>query len=240
MTGIVIRMLDIGRKKTITFDFGDTLASTVPTYPDRMRMAMTDLGFEFTDKEFIDAYHFADYQIYRRYISAGSINAAESRDLLFEVLRDRLKIEVSPGHLKRSTWEQMDKIGYRRELTEFAGDLLDVLKSKGFALAIISNNDGYTFEKCCELGINGYFETIVDSTNVGMVKPDRNIYMHTLRKLNVGTDRSVHIGDLYGADILGGISSGLDVIWINRRKCKNYEGTNVREFSGFKEVLEEL
>lgn len=233
-------MLDLGRKKIITFDFGDTLASTIPTYPDRMRMAMINLGFELTDKEFIDAYHFADYQIYRLYISTGSINATDSQNLLFEIMRDRLKIEISPTQLKKLTWEQMDKIDYRRKLTELAGDILDRLKSKGFALAIISNNDGYTFEKCCELGISNYFEAIVDSTNVGMIKPDRNIYMHTLRKLNVETDKSIHIGDLYGADILGGINSNLDVIWINRRKCENYEKINVRQFSGFKEILEKL
>lgn len=233
-------MLDIGRKKIITFDFGDTLASTIPTYPDRMRMAMINLGFELTDKEFIDAYHFADYQIYKCYISTGNINATDSYNLLFEILRDRLKIEISPTHLKKLTWEQMDKIGYRRELTELAGDFLDTLKSKGFALAIISNNDGYTFEKCCKLGISNYFEVIVDSTNVGMIKPDRNIYMHTLCKLNVETDKSIHIGDLYGADILGGINSNLDVIWVNRRKCENYEKINVRQFSGFKEILEKL
>lgn len=233
-------MLDIGRKKVVTFDFGDTLATTVPTYPDRIKIAMGRLGFEFTDKKFIDAYHFADYQIYRRYISQGSINGTSSQNLMFEILREELKIEMPLKHLKKLTAEQLGRIEYKRKLTKCAQDVLDTLRSKGFGLAVISNNDGYTLEKCQELGINDYFDAVIDSNKVGMIKPDRNIYNYALRRLKVEPDKAVHVGDLYGADILGGINSGLDVIWINGRKCRNYDKIKVREFSGFKEVLEEL
>ena len=38
-------MIDIKNKKAIFFDFGDTIASTVPTYPDRIRIALCEIGF---------------------------------------------------------------------------------------------------------------------------------------------------------------------------------------------------
>ena len=71
-----------------------------------------------------------------------------------------------------------------------------------------------------------------------MVKPDRNIYLYALSEMNIEHDEAVHIGDLYGADILGGINSGLDVIWFNHRNGKNYEDIKVKQFFTYSEILE--
>ena len=71
-----------------------------------------------------------------------------------------------------------------------------------------------------------------------MVKPDRNIYTYTLNELNVNAGDAVHIGDLYGADILGGINSGLDVIWFNHRNAENFDNIEVRQFVSIKEILD--
>lgn len=227
-------MMSLDDKKIITFDFGDTLASTTPTYPDRIRMALSKSGFEFTDKEFFEAYHFADYLIYKHYVLEGTISLKISQKVLYETLKDRLKIEASPEYLERTVNTQLEQINFKRELMDKAGDLLDALRSKDFRLAIISNNDGLTYQKCRDLGISDYFEVIVDSTNVGMVKPDSNIYSYTLSRLETEADKAVHIGDLYGADILGGIGSHMDVIWLNHRKCENYEKIEVKQFSRLK------
>ena len=231
-------MIDSNRKKTVIFDFGDTLASTVPTYPDRIKIAIQKLGFRFSDKEFSEAYQFADYQICKNYLSNGNISSKIYQDSLYYFLSDGLKIEMPREELKKMVKLNLKEIEYTRELLDNAGDMLEQLRSNGFKLAIISNNDGYTFEKCRELGINEYFEIVVDSTNVGMVKPDRNIYLYTLSELNIDPDEAVHIGDLYGADILGGINSGLDVIWFNHRNGENYENINLKQFFTYSEILE--
>ena len=233
-------MIDINRKKTVIFDFGDTLASTIPTFPDRIKIALRNLGFEISDEKFYDAYLFADYQIYKKYISSGTIDSNTCQNIAFDTLSDRLKIDASKGELRHVVKQKLNEIGFKRVLLEHAGDLLELLKSKGFQLAIISNNDGYTREKCRELGIEQYFEAVVDSTKVGMVKPDSNIYRYTLDQLNVDADQAVHIGDLYGADVLGGINSGLDVIWYNHRNGENYDNLDIKQFLSIKEILQTL
>ena len=231
-------MIDPNTKKTVIFDFGDTLASTVPTYPDRIKIAIRKLGFRFSDKEFSEAYQFADYQICKNYLSNGTISSKIYQDSLYYFLRDVLKIEMPRDELKKAVKINLKEIEYTRELLEHAGNMLEYLRSNGFKLAVISNNDGFTVEKCRELGINEYFEIVVDSTNVGMVKPDRNIYLYALSEMNIEHDEAVHIGDLYGADILGGINSGLDVIWFNHRNGKNYEDIKVKQFFTYSEILE--
>jgi len=233
-------MIDSNTKKTVIFDFGDTLASTVPTYPDRIKIAIQKLGCPISDKEFFEAYQFADYQIYKDYISSGTINSAVYQNSLFKILGTSIGFENAPEDLKEQVKKELRDISYRRELLENAGEVLEKFKSRDFKLAIISNNDGYTIDKCRELGINGYFELVVDSTNVGMVKPDKRIYRYALEKLNIDANDAVHIGDLYGADILGGINSGLDVIWFNHRNGKNFDGINVRQFFNLNEILESI
>ena len=73
-----------------------------------------------------------------------------------------------------------------------------------------------------------------------MVKPDQDIYRYALNELNVSADEVLHIGDLYGADILGGINAGLDVIWVNHRKSENYDNLDIKQFNGLKELLDAL
>ena len=231
-------MINSNYKNTVIFDFGDTLASTVPTYPMRISIALRNLGFDFTDNEFIDAYHLADYRIYKNYISSGSISSGIYQNTLFDVLRDSLNIESDREELKKLVRDQLKKIDYKRVLLESADEMLELLRRRGFKLAVISNNDGYTLEKCRQLGIGEYFDSVVDSTRVGMVKPDRNIYTYTLNELGAYADEAVHIGDLYGADILGGINSGLDVIWFNHRNAENFEKIEVRQFMNIKDIIE--
>ena len=60
-------MIDLKNKKAVFFDFGDTLASTVPTYPDRIRIALLEIGFNFTEEQYFRAFQYADYQIYKNY-----------------------------------------------------------------------------------------------------------------------------------------------------------------------------
>ena len=233
-------MLEGRNNSTVIFDFGDTLASTQPTYPDRIKIALRQLGHEFNDIEFYDAYHLADYKIFNDYITRGSINSKIYQNTLYEVLGNKLKIPTPGKEIKTKVNLEIKKINYKRVLIESAGEILEHLKSRGFKLGLISNNDGHTIDKCRELGIDSYFEAIVDSTTVGMFKPDKNIYLHTLSELNVVADEVLHIGDLYGADILGGLNSGLDVIWINHRKSENYNSLDIKQFNGLKEFLESL
>lgn len=233
-------MIDIENKNNVIFDFGDTLASTVPTYPERIRLSLNSLGYKISENEFLDAYQFADYTIYKNYIKNGNLNSGVYRNSFFTVIKERFNIDTDTEELKKQVFSGLKDIGYKRELLPDAAELLELLKTRNMNISIISNNDGHTFEKCRELGIGNYFEIVVDSTNVGMVKPDRNIYRYALDKLNIDAEKAVHIGDLYGADILGGMNSGLDVVWFNHRSGKNYEDLQVTQFRTIKQLIDSI
>lgn len=230
-------MFNLDSKKAILFDFGDTLARTVPTYPDRIRLSLLENGYSFTEKEFFDAYLYADYEIFNNYRKLGNISSKLHQNWLYETLVEKLNINENSTIIKNQVNKTINKINLKRELLDGALDLLDHLKKKGLTLGIISNNDGKTVEKCEEIGIKQYFDIIFDSTKVGIVKPDENIFKKATNELGLKTSQIVHIGDLYGADILGGTNAGLDAIWFNQRNGNNYENLEVLQAKTHEEII---
>lgn len=220
-------MINLDEKKGVIFDFGDTLASTIPTYPDRIRLSLLENGFSFTEDEFFDSYLYADYKVFTSYIDSGQISSRNHRNLLFSTLTEKLNIGKNSEEIFKMVKNNIKDIGYERITLNGAYDLLGLLKDKGYKLGIISNNDGRTEEKCEQVGIKDYFDIIVDSTKAGMVKPDANIFEKAARELNLNMSDLIHIGDLYGSDILGGLNAGMDVIWFNKRNAKNYEDLDI-------------
>jgi len=231
-------MTGIKNKKAIIFDFGDTLASTVPTYPDRIRIALSDTGFEFDEKHYFSAFQYADYIIYKEYLDDQKISSSIYQKKLISIILRELEINMETeeawSHIRRN----MSISEYKRILLPGAEELLNYLSKSGFRLAVISNNDGKTAEKCEQVGIAQYFEIIIDSTNVNIIKPDKDIFLLASQKLGIDTLDMLHIGDLYGADILGARNAGIETIWLNHKEGINYEGINVKQVKDLLELSE--
>jgi putative hydrolase of the HAD superfamily len=125
---------------------------------------------------------------------------------------------------------ELKGIKFGRAQLPGANELLDFLREKGFILVVISNNDGKTVEKCEEVGIRQYFDIIIDSTNLGIVKPDSRIFSFVLDELNLSSGQAIHVGDLYGSDVMGALNAGIDAIWLNNRGIKKLDGSQVIEY----------
>ena len=57
---------------------------------------------------------------------------------------------------------------------------------------------------------------MIDSGRVGIEKPDRRIFDHTLDVLGARAP-GIHIGDSWPADIAGALGAGWRAIWFGRR-----------------------
>jgi putative hydrolase of the HAD superfamily len=109
---------------------------------------------------------------------------------------------------------------YERVLSEGAVETLEALKEKGCRLGIISNNDGSCRQKCEQIGIAKYFEIIIDSTVEGVGKPSPKIFELALKRMRISAQEAAHVGDMYGADIMGARDVGLEPVWYNRRRLE--------------------
>jgi len=89
-------------------------------------------------------------------------------------------------------------------------DALRRLGALGMHLAIVSNADGNAEQRLrddavCQVGPGpgASVEVILDSTVVGIAKPDARIFDLALDALGVTPDRAIHVGDTPGADVDG-------------------------------------
>jgi len=66
------------------------------------------------------------------------------------------------------------------------------------------------------------FESVIDSRIVGYEKPDPRIFEHALNVSGASPETTLHIGDLYHADVVGARAAGIHALlldpygdWIN-------------------------
>ena len=83
-----------------------------------------------------------------------------------------------------------------------------------YQLAVISNNFGNTRGWCDEYGLTALLEAIIDSTVLGIAKPDARIFEAALSELDVAPSHALYVGDSYAADMVGGKNAGLWTAWL--------------------------
>jgi putative hydrolase of the HAD superfamily len=62
-------------------------------------------------------------------------------------------------------------------------------------LAVVANWDSSLHEHLDRLGLDRYFDAVVTSAEAGAAKPDPEIFLTALRRLDVEPARALHVGD---------------------------------------------
>jgi putative hydrolase of the HAD superfamily len=206
----------------VFFDFGDTLVENKPTYLQRVTDLLGSFGYEREYADVVHAFSKADYLMYVD-LTSGSLDGQEQGMLRFlNHFSKNLDLEIDwPAMLPKIT-EKFEQDVYERALCEGAMEMLEALKAKGYRQGIISNNDGSCPEKCEQMGIAQYFEIIIDSGLEGISKPMPEIFELALERMNASPHEAVHVGDMYGADVMGASNVGIRTVWYNRRGTKAF------------------
>jgi putative hydrolase of the HAD superfamily len=105
------------------------------------------------------------------------------------------------------------------ERLEGATHLLDFLKSKTIPLAIITNGPtDMQLAAIHKAALQDYFKTILVSGELGVRKPDPNIFRTACERLEVLPEHCLMVGDNLNADIAGTKSIGMQTAWLSRAK----------------------
>lgn len=94
--------------------------------------------------------------------------------------------------------------------------ILSSIKDR-YRLGLITNfPDGSTARKAFEnLGLTGFFDSLVVSDDVGYRKPSRIIFERALTELGSISESTVMVGDTFEADIVGAKNLGMKAILID-------------------------
>lgn len=115
-------------------------------------------------------------------------------------------------------------------------ELLDYLKPK-YHLHLITNGfQEVQHIKLSGSGLEPYFETLTVSEEVGVKKPNPEIFRYALRKAHATAGESLMIGDEMAVDIDGARAVGMDTLLFNP-KGEPVEGERTYEVHDLREIM---
>lgn len=113
--------------------------------------------------------------------------------------------------------EALGRIPTKNKVIPGAIKLLEYLHPK-YDLYILSNGFKELQEhKMQTAGLRKYFKKIVLSEDIGINKPNPELFIHALQVANASIAESIMIGDMFDTDIVGAAGVEMDQIFYNRK-----------------------
>jgi putative hydrolase of the HAD superfamily len=85
----------------------------------------------------------------------------------------------------------------------------------GLRYGIVSNSEGKLVQLLERVGIAHYFEHVVDSALEGVRKPDPEIFVRALARMQASAADSMYAGDIPNVDVDGARGAGIDAVLID-------------------------
>lgn len=232
------------RFKAIVLDLFDTLVAWNPallpmaawrgrefrsTTPLLFPILEESLGARFDREAFMDAHA----KVYEEIFAARSRDEIEISCLeRFTRTLERIGVEpVLAGELaERLRRTHMARV---REVTAAPAPRLEAVRRlhQHYRLGLLSNFDDAAtgHEIMHDTGIHALFEVVVISAELGLRKPHRDIFRHTLDALALAPGEILFVGDTPHEDVLGAKRMGIHVAWINKHQTPFPEGIGAPE-----------
>lgn len=208
--------IDISRVKGVILDYGGTLDTDGRHWSEVIWDGYCRSGVAVKKDEFREAYVYAERELAReRHI----LPAHDFHDMLVIKIGIELQWLVAQGLFAPQSVEEKTREIARfcyeeaRKSIERARPVLDGLK-KRWPLVLVSNFYGNIETVLSDFGIRDYFEAVIESSVLGIRKPDPRIFEHGVKALGLQPSETLAIGDSYRKDILPAESIGCQVLWI--------------------------
>jgi len=100
-------------------------------------------------------------------------------------------------------------VGVWNQADPAAAPALQRVKARGLVAGVISNANGTIASVLTALGLGAHLDVVIDSSVVGVEKPDARIFALALRAAGAAPADAAYVGDLYSVDVLGARAAGL-------------------------------
>ena len=120
---------------------------------------------------------------------------------------DEIVAEIITSHRKKMLWSVFPS-SVRKVILD--------LRKKGYKIGIISNSDGRLVNQLKSLKVKELFDVIVDSREVGVEKPNPEIFKIALERLGADAGRTVFVGDVPSVDVAGARAAGIIPVLLDR------------------------
>lgn len=205
------------RIRLVLFDAGGTLTKVLPEREERIQKACVYFNLNPVPDE-ITA-RFGLITIERFFIGAVQEGCMIDRETVREGVSLMLASMKVSGRLEDPAllWDFVET-QYEREVPmDGALEILDILKSQGYMLAVASNATPRYEETLRNLGIAQRVGAIFLSDVVGYAKPDPRFFHFVLEQMKAMPEETVHVGNSYWHDIIGARRANILPIYFDRR-----------------------
>lgn len=93
---------------------------------------------------------------------------------------------------------------------------LQTLRAQGQRIAVVSNSNGRLQAILDELGLSPFFDEVLDSTVVGVEKPDPRIFHILCERMGHGPAEVLHVGDVVHIDVVGAEAAGCRALLLDK------------------------
>ena len=196
------------RCKAILFDFGGTLDSDGEHWLDRFYELYERAGLNVPRDEIKRVFYMADEDC----CNDPQVNLLGLRPLM----RHHVRLQFAGLNQKNPEKERELAEGFCTKTEGFLRRNLQLLRrlNHAYRLGVVSNFYGNVDVLCREAGLAESLDAILDSTQLGISKPDPEIFRIAVRKLGVSPEEAIFVGDSYERDMMPAKRLGMKTIWL--------------------------
>jgi putative hydrolase of the HAD superfamily len=139
--------------------------------------------------------------------------------------RKRAMRAIAAEHVRSNLWSHAEP---------GAVEAVRELKRRGYRLGVVSNADGRVRKLLETAGFSPFLEVVIDSSEVGLEKPDPRIFFAATDRLGIAPETCAYVGDIYPVDVIGARAAGMRPILIGDGAAEE----DVERIARLEELLE--
>lgn len=103
-------------------------------------------------------------------------------------------------------------IGLCHQADPQARAAIERARTAGLTVGVISNSNGSVRDALERAGLATHLDFVIDSTVVGIAKPDPRVFHLGLERAGAAADEAVYVGDSYFVDVVGSRQVGMGAV----------------------------
>ncbi|MEJ7648330.1 MAG: HAD family hydrolase [Nakamurella sp.] len=207
------------RISALILDLDDTLIDTRAAMVEAGTLVAQDLWPDADPRRwrgFGERYCFDPQQFYERY-ARGEIEFMEMRRLRFEETRGHHELADVGDRFSTFETDYWSAFEKSQALFDDTLQLLDAADDAGLPMSLVTNSSQLLADmKVRVSGLGSRFVSVLTTGTYGIGKPDRRLFDHAMRDLDVPAAQILSVGDHLGRDITPAVQLGMQAAWLVR------------------------
>ncbi len=201
--------------KAILLDYGGTIDTNGVHWSEVIYDGYKSSGASVPKEDFRKAYVYAE-----QYMEKNP-TLVKPEDIFKETLQKKIKLQSDYFIQEKTSYnisQQVESIAeycyqVAKKITGEAAKTLAIL-SKKYPLVLVSNFYGNLQSVIKDFDIYQYFTTVIESSIVGVRKPDPEIFRLALQELAIPASEAMIVGDSYKNDMIPARQLGCTAVWL--------------------------